>query len=306
MKLNCLVCGEGFERPQLVLTCSKECSSEYALIKVIKRVEEQIKESLQDYLKREYEVNKRSFRWIVKELKINGRTVPKLLKRYNIEIRKGSEAVAAQWVGNETRRKEIGETFKNHHLGKPSVKRLDVKLITERLKEKGLKLKERVFVDGYAHFLVQCEICGYEFVKSSRCGKHGCVKCAIARRTFADQKTVVEERRKTGPWKKAVLKRDNYTCQCCGSKDELRTHHLYNFAQYPELRTELSNGMTLCANCHDSGRKGSFHNIYGCYYNTKEQMDEYLINREKIRQSDKSCNERNTTTKLKYTLHYLQ
>lgn len=52
-------------------------------------------------------------------------------------------------------------------------------------------------------------------------------------------------------WVKAVLKRDNYTCQECGiGRVKLCAHHLKSFSAYPELRTELSNGQTLCEPCH--------------------------------------------------------
>jgi hypothetical protein len=51
-------------------------------------------------------------------------------------------------------------------------------------------------------------------------------------------------------WKKEIYERDNYTCQACGKKDKLETHHLRSWVKYPELRYELSNGTTLCEKCH--------------------------------------------------------
>jgi hypothetical protein len=51
-------------------------------------------------------------------------------------------------------------------------------------------------------------------------------------------------------WRKRVLKRDKYICQKCGHKKNLHVHHILPFAKYPELRFELNNGITLCANCH--------------------------------------------------------
>ncbi len=52
-------------------------------------------------------------------------------------------------------------------------------------------------------------------------------------------------------WREAVFKRDNYTCQICFKKGgELHPDHIKQFAYYPELRFTLSNGRTLCAECH--------------------------------------------------------
>ena len=51
-------------------------------------------------------------------------------------------------------------------------------------------------------------------------------------------------------WREEVLKRDNYTCQKCGRTDELIAHHLKPRRQYPDLVLEVSNGTTLCAECH--------------------------------------------------------
>lgn len=65
-------------------------------------------------------------------------------------------------------------------------------------------------------------------------------------------------------WRKAVYERDNYTCQKCGLKSgngkavELHPHHIKPFATFPELRFEVSNGITLCKDCHRKEHKHIF------------------------------------------------
>jgi len=53
-------------------------------------------------------------------------------------------------------------------------------------------------------------------------------------------------------WRKAVFKRDRYTCQICGdnSGGNLCVHHIKSFALYPKHRFKITNGRTLCLKCH--------------------------------------------------------
>lgn len=51
-------------------------------------------------------------------------------------------------------------------------------------------------------------------------------------------------------WRKTVLDRDNHKCRYCDSKDKLHAHHIKSFAKHIESRFQISNGLTLCEDCH--------------------------------------------------------
>ena len=77
-------------------------------------------------------------------------------------------------------------------------------------------------------------------------------------------------------WRDNVLKRDSYTCQCCGSTNDLNVHHLNNFFDYPEERLSIDNGITLCEKCHLNKYEGSFHYIFGTWHTTKQDFETFL------------------------------
>ena len=54
-------------------------------------------------------------------------------------------------------------------------------------------------------------------------------------------------------FRKQVFERDNYTCQICNKRGgNLEVHHKNPWRDYPELRFDISNGQTLCIDCHKS------------------------------------------------------
>ncbi|GEM_PF-5256696 len=58
-------------------------------------------------------------------------------------------------------------------------------------------------------------------------------------------------RGKQGAWERKVKSRDHNTCQDCGATDRpLHAHHIVEFVDSVELRWEVSNGVTLCDDCH--------------------------------------------------------
>ena len=73
-------------------------------------------------------------------------------------------------------------------------------------------------------------------------------------------------------WREDVFERDNWTCQKTKIKGgKLCSHHIQNFAEFPELRFEVDNGITLSEKSHKE-----FHKIYGVKNNTRKQLNEFL------------------------------
>ncbi len=73
-------------------------------------------------------------------------------------------------------------------------------------------------------------------------------------------------------WRNSIFARDGYACQKTAIKGgKLVAHHILNFAQYPELRFAIDNGITLSEKAHKE-----FHKKYGIKNNTLEQLSEFL------------------------------
>jgi len=71
-----------------------------------------------------------------------------------------------------------------------------------------------------------------------------------------------ERGRLSGPlskWRAAVFHRDSYRCRLCGTSGPIHAHHIRSFAEYPDLRLIVTNGMTLCIDCHGFYHDKNFH-----------------------------------------------
>ena len=59
-------------------------------------------------------------------------------------------------------------------------------------------------------------------------------------------------------FRNTVLKRDNFICQNCKKRGgKLQAHHIKAWGPYPDLRYDISNGITLCLLCHYSIHKNT-------------------------------------------------
>lgn len=76
-------------------------------------------------------------------------------------------------------------------------------------------------------------------------------------------------------WATQVKRRDDFTCQVCGSKQKLIAHHLNSYKSDKENRYNVENGITLCRECHTD-----FHcNFMGDYRQpcNEEDFEQYLL-----------------------------
>jgi len=66
-------------------------------------------------------------------------------------------------------------------------------------------------------------------------------------------KTELQRLRKHGQyklWREKVLKKDNYACIKCGSKENIEADHVIPIFENRHLMLEVSNGQVLCKKCH--------------------------------------------------------
>jgi hypothetical protein len=109
--------------------------------------------------------------------------------------------------------------------------------IAETLKRKGIKPKVQYIAYGPDN---------YFYGKSTAGAKSPSWKGGIT-----PENVKIRTSNASIEWRKAVFGRDNFTCKDCGQYGgALQAHHIKRFSEYPKLRFEITNGITLCKTCH--------------------------------------------------------
>lgn len=67
-------------------------------------------------------------------------------------------------------------------------------------------------------------------------------------------------------WRNEVYKRDKYKCQWpgCESRQKINAHHIKTWANFPGLRYDTNNGITLCYLHHKmiNGMEGYYEAVF--------------------------------------------
>ena len=93
------------------------------------------------------------------------------------------------------------------------------------------------------------------------------------------QRDKIARRKALEAWSKAVKERDSWTCQMCGRKEFVRSHHILP-KELLDTRLELNNGVALCCKCHKYSMKSAHKNgVYftGWLYRNKPVLYNFVI-----------------------------
>lgn len=186
----------------------------------------------------------RPIRYISKKLKCNPRTVSKYLKKYNIPIRYGGEAVKTQWINNSERREKTRELARKNIAGK---------------REKTGRLM-KCFFCGEAFYAQNNEIEKGKYYCSTACAK---ADGAYSRKAGSNPHWSGGNKQYRGhdyKMQRNKLKcRENKKCQICGiSEDEYGSsfwlYYIIPFNHFGIERhheaNQLNNLAYLCPKCH--------------------------------------------------------
>lgn len=122
-----------------------------------------------------------------------------------------------------------------------------------------------------------CICCGketFDYKKRKYCSRECSHKDMVKEKhpLWKDGKSLERDRARESTnlkkWRMEVFKRDNFTCQKCGSKKDLQAHHLKEWSKFGDLRFDIHNGLTVCIGCH-----GEIHNRDFTKRNNKSCID---------------------------------
>lgn len=235
--------------------CSRKCHDECRRKEKYEKLSELVGSDFRMWLYHKYVVDLKGTRDIAEELYGNRKSFSSIngwLTRFDIPLRKGSEAVKVQWIGNGERRDRQSETAKEVLLKEEVRERIKETQRTEESRKKSRDSKIGIKNPMYG-------VTGSEHPKWNPKRTH-------------EQRVSERKTNAVREWRVAVFKRDNFTCQQCGDSQggNLVAHHIDSYDWCEEKRADTDNGITLCEKCHKD-----FHKEYGYGSNTRKQFEEF-------------------------------
>jgi hypothetical protein len=148
-----------------------------------------------------------------------------------------------------------------------------------------------LYKGSHAKILCKCDECGKERELEYSQYRDLCHQCATTLAkgiksatwdfTITEEERQVSRKRYFWPgyntWKRLVKQKANYVCQCCGYQGKkwegtIIAHHLNNFNDFPDQRSDINNGFCLCKDCHKK-----FHSMFGIKHTVKSMMEIFLV-----------------------------
>ena len=106
---------------------------------------------------------------------------------------------------------------------------------------------------------------------------HGCPHCCRSGKNsgtwqggLTSEALTIRHSKRYCDWRDSVFIRDDFTCKICNKRGvHIAAHHKNSFSKYPNLRFDITNGVTLCKDHHNQ-----YHKDNG-YSNTSSQFEEW-------------------------------
>lgn len=159
-------------------------------------------------------------------------------------------------------------------------KALKGKLVGELNPNFGNKMSDeskiKISIANFKCGIPKCEDCGKQLVKytATKC-KSCATKGENNPRYIVDRASLKDGTRVGGTnfWRASVLSVQD-RCIICGTTELLHVHHLQSYRDFPELRLDIINGVTLCSKHHRE-----FHSTYGNKEFTRDDFVDFYINK---------------------------
>jgi predicted transcriptional regulator len=187
--------------------------------------------------------NKMSYIAIANQLGIACRTVATHLKKANLQNGERCTSNKLKIFSN------LRKLKKDYLEGKLSLEKLSAKYEVKRatltlvFRRHGIAIRDREIQKAYLRELGLYKKCNNKGENNPNF-KHGKYSGILKKRIpeYHTQKYV--------NWKRAIFVRDNKQCKNCGSVEKINAHHIIPIRIDKSRFYDISNGITLCEECH--------------------------------------------------------